>query len=526
MKIKLLALGLALAIIVGAFAGCASVKQSPDSSVAPSQAQDGDGTQNNTENDDNAEKETITTSATYVSLDINPEISLTVDELNVVTGVFAENEDAQVLLYGEEELVGTDLEAAIEKITSLAVELGYIDDENKVVGVMVSGDSEEAASKIVSKIEEKIQGVAQNSGIDISISEDGAYSLLCELEELKALHPESKKIQDLTPSRFKLAKTAFEAGEMTIEEAVEMENEELIQRVDKAFNRIDKFATKAYEEARKNAEKTYEAVVGLALEGVYAEFYMKNIEKYPSTYYYGMLYQLYIISQRGYTELAEKLAKAEEIKNCELTAEQTEQIAEALGIENVDELANANGEITIESVENFADKRIKNSHKSEELDRIKDKLKGKLKEVKEEIEDQIDVRRDQYSNEKNDAATCGDYVVKALEMAGLSLSDEAKAELETYINEYKKIVSASDKITAEKAQEIAELMKQRAEELLNKIENDLSQEDKAAIEARKAEITSSLTEARVELENAVQDAEKQAKEHLEQEKENRRKTRK
>ncbi|MBQ7879571.1 MAG: hypothetical protein IJ317_02870, partial [Clostridia bacterium] len=49
----------------------------------------------------------------YVGIDVNPSISLVLDEKNVVLSVTADNEDAQVLLYGEQ-LVGLSVEKALE----------------------------------------------------------------------------------------------------------------------------------------------------------------------------------------------------------------------------------------------------------------------------------------------------------------------------------------------------------------------------------------------------------------------------
>jgi len=514
MKIKLLAVLLTLIMVTVVFASCSNIGTNPSSIASSVQQFDQDGGQ---------EKDNVATSATYISLDINPEISLIVDESYKVSSIFAENEDAQVLLYEEESIVGMELEVAVERITALAVELGYLNEENKVVGVMVSAESDNAAAEVVGKINEKVQEIASDNNIEITISEEGAYSLLCDLEAFKEKHPDNEKIQQLTPSKFKLATTAFEAGEMTVEEAVEMENEELIKRVGKAFDRAEVFATKKYDEAKKSAEMAYEKAVGFALEGVYAEFYMKNSEKYKTTLYYGMLYELYSVSERGYSQLAERLAETEEIKNSELTQEQAEEIAGALGIENILEMANDNGEITVDSIENFADKKIKNSRESEELDKIKEELKGKLHKVKGEIEEQVKDKREQLSEEKTEAFSYGESLVKALDMIKQLLDEEAKTDLETYINEYQQIISDTENIDSARAQEIAELMGQRAEEILEMIEKDLTPEDKEAIEARKAEIEAGLSEARAELESAVKEAEQQVKNHLEQVKAERRK---
>ena len=505
---KLFTLLIVIAMLCSLLAGCGAVKSNDNNS------NDTDDNNTNDAAQENAD------ASTYISLDINPEISMTINEQSQVTGIFAENEDAQVLLYGEESLVGLNLDEAIEKITSLAVELGYIDEENKVVGVMVSTENEDEVPQIVSIIDEKIKKVASEKALEIEISEEGAYSLLCSLEEFKSQHPENEKIQKLNPAEFKLAKTAFESGEMTIEEAIEMDRKELINRVNNAFNRIEKFATKSYDEAKKNAEIAYELAVNTALEGVYSEIYFNNIEKYPTTYYYGVLYQLYMTTQRGYIQLSEKLAKIEEINNCALSEEQAQRVADALGVENVEEIMNESGEVTVDSIENYADKKIKNSNKSQEINEFKDKFKESIKGIKTDINKEIEDRRNQYNEDTNGTSSSAIPILKALEAYGLLLNDESKNELEGYIKEYVEIISQKA-LTSQKASEIADIMKTKANEILKKIENDLTDEDKGAVEARKQELEQSINEAKEAFEKEVDDARKQAQIHLEERKNNR-----
>lgn len=81
--------------------------------------------------------------ATFVSLDVNPSVELTVDGKNKVVSVYGENEDGKVLLYDNGNIVsgivGEDVEKAVAKITDLAVEYGFLSEDNKVVNTSVSG---------------------------------------------------------------------------------------------------------------------------------------------------------------------------------------------------------------------------------------------------------------------------------------------------------------------------------------------------------------------------------------------------
>lgn len=111
----------------------------------------------------------------FVSLDINPEISLTIDENELVVSVYGENEDGQVLLYEESaNIVGKDIESAIDKIVSLAIEYGYLDEENKVVGTTVS-----SADDVMDLIKEDL------SDEELKEIEDAKASILAGLQSQK-----------------------------------------------------------------------------------------------------------------------------------------------------------------------------------------------------------------------------------------------------------------------------------------------------------------------------------------------------
>jgi gas vesicle protein len=83
----------------------------------------------------------VSASETYVTVDINPSIELVVNRQDEVVYVNALNEDAEILLL-ELELIGLDVEDAMDLIINKAIELGYIDIDAEEVVVSVSTPSE------------------------------------------------------------------------------------------------------------------------------------------------------------------------------------------------------------------------------------------------------------------------------------------------------------------------------------------------------------------------------------------------
>jgi uncharacterized lipoprotein YehR (DUF1307 family) len=102
-------------------------------------------------------KNSVGEAKTFVSLDVNPQIELTVDEKNKVVSVHASNEDGKVLLYGETSFKGLSLEKAVDKITNLAVELGYLSKENKVIQTSIVTVDESKKKALEKEINEAIE---------------------------------------------------------------------------------------------------------------------------------------------------------------------------------------------------------------------------------------------------------------------------------------------------------------------------------------------------------------------------------
>ena len=193
-------------------------------------------------------------SSTYVEIEINPSIELTVNEDGNVVSVYGANDDAKVLLYEEEdEIVGKKYEEAISHITEIAIELGYLSEDNPdFVTTVVSANAADAEG-IKSKIDAKIVSTAEGLGLTVSADMETAFTLLAELERFKEENPDSAAIQALTPAKYKLALSAAENGEITAEAAAELSEQALIEEVKKAHSTMEAYATDAYLEAKARA---------------------------------------------------------------------------------------------------------------------------------------------------------------------------------------------------------------------------------------------------------------------------------
>lgn len=493
MKKKLMALGLS-AILA---ATCASlVACNPDSSK-PQEA------------------------VSYVSMDINPSVELTLDKNNKVVSVYGANEDGQVLLYGEASLVGMDVEAAVDKITALAIEFGYIDENNKVIQTSVSGSA--SSGDILNKINAQITASASGLNMSVNVSGADAYSLMRKLAQVKEQYPDNEAVQALTPEQFKLVISASEAGGISIEAAVNLDTDKLIKMVSDAHKSAKEYATQAYNKATVLANDAYDAAVGAVTDGIYTTYYMAH---HPLKAYYGFAYQGYKTSARGLNKIADALDFVEEMSDYPLDEAQVARIAEILGVE-ADALKNANGEITVRSIEAYADKVFKNSEASEELENIKTELTVALASVESAISAKIDELSQEYAPQIEVIEASVNTIIDGIKGLETLIPPTVMAQLTAIKNDLTELVNAmseivSDgKISSTEIRALAKTMAAKSEVALEEINNDLSDDELKEIAELQQSAIDSIASAKAQLESAIADAEQSAKEYLEQLKNNR-----
>ncbi|MBE5734459.1 MAG: hypothetical protein E7347_05375 [Clostridiales bacterium] len=287
--------------------------------------------------------------SSFVSVDINPSIELTLDQNDKVLSVRGTDEDGQVLLYSETGLVGVDVEKAIEKITELAVELGYLSQDNKVVNTSVSAKSKDLADKIKNKVNAKI--TATVGDFTVTIDEEQAYSLLRKFEQFKLDYPE---YADISIDQFKLALSASETGEISLEVAVGLDAKDLIKIVSDAHKALKDYATEEYLKAKHDAEKEFNDNVSHIIDNVYNDFNLVQ----------GEIYKKYIQATRELEGILKSL-RFEKIGAYELTTDQVNQIVLALGLDNSEPLKNLDGKVTLDSVYGYLDKTLKNMNEQD-----------------------------------------------------------------------------------------------------------------------------------------------------------------
>lgn len=453
----------------------------------------------------------------YVSLNINPEIELFVDGDEVVVNVYGVNEDAQVLLYEEEDNIeGKTLDEAIDKIISLSVDMGFLSEENHTIATQVSTDDVDLKAKIQTDIDAQISVSTKNLGFEVETTLDQAFSTLREFEAFKAEHPESDVIQALTIEEFKLALRASEEGDISLEAAVLLDDSELIDIINTATDEVAQFTTKTFEKIRALAEQIYVNAEVAVVNLEYAKFYASRMLTDPMTAYYGSMYQIYNLSSVTMDALVKAIEAVQNLESYELDEDKINEIIAASGIEGLtkEDLQDLSGRVTIESVEEYLNKVYKNV---EELETSKEEMMNKMQEIANEIKAEVNALSEEHKEDIEDILK---RVETTISTAKLSIPPQYVSAFEEKIAAYEEIAAEiktkieSDELTLDDLKEFSDELKAKAEECEKDIQDDLTDEEEATLNANIEKAKEGLASIKAQYEQTLNAAEVEAKTHL------------
>jgi len=454
----------------------------------------------------------------YVSLEINPSIELVIDQYGKVMGINAGNDDARVLLYNETGIVGATIEDAIKKITTLAKNMGYLTN-NDIVGILSEGITQEKLMTITSTI----TTTAQNLGLSITTDLTGGYSLYRELDEFKSKYPNNTMIQELTISKFKLASSVCKTSNISLEIAIELDDEELIDRLNDNISKIELYMTEEFKKARDIAQTTFEQTKLFAGDIAYIYWFNQNGTSEPSESYLGAMYVLYHATGKGLEFISNTIENNKDIKSHNLSQTQIDNIVSLLNISSSDVLKDDYENITIRSVERYLDVYAK-SNSTLDLTTTKAQIDALLDQVEVEANSALTVDRDVYLSQITSISEKTEFALISLESLydTLNSNDDTKdiandinTGMEAYnnmVSELKTFLEDADTILSlNEIKTISDDLLSVADELKDQIDEILTDEEKTQIEAIKATSLTQLSSAQHALEQALIDAETDAK---------------
>ena len=366
-----------------------------------------------------------------VSIDINPSVSLVLDQNDKVLSVIAENEDAQIMIY-ETDFSGMTVEAATKKLADLAVEYGYLSESNR--GVSVTAQGEVDLSKVQAAVENAFTQAA-NGAFTVNVTTDGLFSVN---RELSMVNDEYNL--NLTVGEYELIVRAQAADKsLTVEAAANMTTEDLLEIVYTHADEFKPYMTEAYESAKKSALQTFNMAT---TSTCYALTYATNFVKYMGSFTDLAFYQMYtanavalevgILAAETAAKVAEKVAIPETAQNA---------IAEKLGITDEtalvrfkQDIQGENGVVTLVSLEKYLNTYFKNMTADE-----REAAKAKFDEVMSIAKAQAEIIYAQVDTELQE--NLGTTIAELTENVADSIPEILKSHATAAIDEFKTTLS-------------------------------------------------------------------------------------
>ena len=451
----------------------------------------------------------------YVSLDINPSIEIIVSKDNKVVNIYAKNDDAKILLAGEVTFIDTELEDAVKRIVDLCVEYGYLTEENNDVNVTVSSpNGEETNVKLENTVSEVVAEETKDLSFAVSVSTELTEELKAQYEEVKA-----ELAEELTIGKFKLVESAVSSDPtLSVEVAVNLDEEELIKRIEETRDEMYNVATTTYNELVTEAQNIYEALKKSFERGKYAAFYTANFMKHPVNY--GVLYAMYGTAADSSQAVLDMQALFDKYSSNILTDEQIEQIVSKMtemeiAIEEVKAgIKDEEGNVTIESVKAYLDKVVAEIEdetlkaKIEEIRTILASYEELFKEQSALLEEKyipqlkimLQTLETSYGVFETAFAAIQAFLPQSIKDAMATFNSET----ETLITTIKTTLENDPKI--EDLESWVETFRAKEAELLEKMKAELTAEEIAQIEGTDITLPEELVNAETEFLNAKEEA--------------------
>ena len=478
MKIRNRALALGTILLCMLLTFCSCAESLPTPPIAQQQQQQ-----------DQVKKETEFREAAFITIDINPSIELTVDHNHIVTSVGAANDDAAIMLWEEHGIVGQDLHAALACITSLALQMGYITDDEADISVTVTTESGKTDEALLNKIDEILVTNMQEADVEAHVEEAVDLVLKKELERVKKENDGKPGYDDsLTLARYRLVLAALRTNrELTMDNAVKLTNKKLTEMVKTSQKDTDAELGEVYEQASSEAQFIYDNAKQTLLDSAYTSIYTSRRTLASLFANYGAAYAGYRLAYRTIEHYAESLKQM--MENPHFTDNGVLAFASALGIDTSSdsameafrqELTNEYGKITKDSVNDYINRQYKSMPEEE---------REKLEEAYDEVLEIMDL----ISAELGVITDEGKLLIQTA-MFGLGLS----VSVETY----------------EDLPELLNAIQKKIDDVSAKMEADMTENEKARVVEMQEQMSAKIAEYEATYRESIAKAKTEAEEQI------------
>ncbi len=425
----------------------------------------------------------------FVTIDINPSVELTLGTDRAVTSILAVGDDAAILLW-QEELLGLDVEAAVAKITRLALELGYLTEENATVSITITTDGGVTQEQLFEDIDRTIEQTGADAGVTVRVEEGVDLVLSHELERVRKENADKSGYDSsLTLARYRLVKAAMDADpSLTMDAAVLLSNDKLTDRVGEARSTAEEVLDRAALLAQDEAYFAYENAKQTMLDSAYTAVYAARRDLSSLLNNRGATYAACRLAHRTVSHYADTMQAL--VEDPMLDGEDIRQLAEILQIDADayeafrQAITDEEGRVTRRSVEGYLNKLYKNM---DEDDRA----------VLDAAYVQVLALFDRLGAEASLIKEDGRLLISGA-LFGLGISMEVK--------------------TYEDLPALLAAIEKKTNDVYARMEEDLTENEKAEVAEMQAEMSEKLSELEADYQESMEEARMRADERLAKEK--------
>ena len=443
-----------------------------------------------------------------VSIDVNPSVSLVLDGDNKVLSVIAENEDAQVLVY-EENFEGMTVEEATKKIADLAVELGYLNEDNRGVSVSAPGTLNTATVEALAEGAFSAAVSAEGKNFSVNVTTEGLFSVNREVEAVNASFG-----LDLTVGEYELILQAQAADKsLTVQAAASLSTEQLLAIVYEGVEEYVPYATEAYLAVKNEAFSAYYKAKEELLDSLWTTPYI-NVLKYGFKNN-GMIYSTYAsasVALECGIWMAEAAAKVAE--NVSVPEALQTRIATALGFDEAqtaqfkEDIKSDDGKVTLDSLEGYLNTYFKNMTEAERAaaETVWNEVLGLAKSMAADVETLVNT---EYKKAFDDlVADMEDMIPEGL----ASVANGYGAEFRSTLTEMTTAAEGKEPLAG--AYAALEKLEEAKARVLETIKGELDEADRKSVEEKIANAEDMFANFEALLNSKLTRAEQQAKSYL------------
>ena len=421
----------------------------------------------------------------FVAIDINPSVEFLLDSDDTVVSVYAANEDAEIMLYNSEGILGESVDEATANLAELAEKYGYVTESNNNVSVVSVAENETKSKDIFDRVKTSFESGCKNVQATVFECRDAVLGAM--LEKVKEEYPDNQKIQELDTAHYRLICSAMLADkDLSVTAAAEMSVEELTELID---------------DRRAETKNIISQSMGMAVESAELVCYQTKANLLNAVYikYGGLEAVKYIALDNAYFTVALISKAKSDLAQFGITEEAARQVALDLGIpmEKADEFVadckNSEGYITDETLSYAVNKWYRNADAA-------------LQAAMDENMPEFAAKLDEFSKQVNKITSpIGATISSALDTLKAATGIELSFSIKTY----------------EDVELLAAELKTKAEESKQRMMDGLSESEITAMEADIAELDGKITEAEANMQKAIEKAKSEAEKLLKEAQEKR-----